>query len=35
MTFLMKLDPQYSQVRSNVLMSKELPSISEIYRMLL
>lgn len=35
MAFLMKLDPQFHQVRSNLLMSKDLPDVSEVYRMLL
>ena len=35
MTFLMNLDPQFNQVRTNLLMNKELPDVSEVYRMLL
>lgn len=35
MTFLMKLDPQFNQVRTNLLMTKELPDVTEVYRMLL
>ena len=35
MTFLMKLDPQFNQVRTNILMTKELPDVIEVYRMLL
>ncbi|CAO2832540.1 unnamed protein product [Amaranthus hypochondriacus] len=34
MQFLMKLDPKYSQVRTNILMMNELPSASLIYRLL-
>lgn len=34
MNFLMKLDPKYNQVRTNVLMMNELPSASLIYRLL-
>lgn len=35
LTFLMKLDQDYSQVRSNLLMNKVLLDITEVYRMLL
>lgn len=35
MHFLMKLDKQYSQVRTNLLMLQDLPSIQDVYRMLL
>ena len=35
MTFLMKLDPQFNQVRSSLLMHKDLPDVAEVYRMLL
>lgn len=35
MQFLMKLDPQYSQIRTNLLMLPDLPSIQDVYRMLL
>lgn len=35
LTFLMKLDQDYSQIRSSLLMNKELPDITEAYRMLL
>lgn len=33
MTFLMKFDPQYHQVRTSLLMYKELYDLSEVYRM--
>lgn len=32
--FLMKLDPKYKQTRSSLIMMKELPSLSEIYSIL-
>ena len=32
--FLMKLDPQFNQVRSSLLMHKDLPDVAEVYRML-
>lgn len=32
---LMKLDPEYHQVRSTLLMHKVLPDVTEVYRMLL
>ncbi|CAO2816266.1 unnamed protein product [Amaranthus hypochondriacus] len=35
LTFLMKLDPEYHQVRSTLLMHKDLPDVTEVYRMLL
>lgn len=35
LTFLMKLDPQYSQLRFTLLMTNDLPHITEVYRMLL
>ena len=35
MIFLMKLDLQFNQVRSNLLMHKDLLDVSEVYRMLL
>ncbi|CAO2832574.1 unnamed protein product [Amaranthus hypochondriacus] len=35
LTFLMKLDQEYSQVRSNLLMHKDLPNVTKVYRMLL
>ena len=35
MTFLMKIDYQYHQVRSNLLMTKELQRVSKVYKMLL
>ena len=34
MTFLMKLDPQFNQVRYSLLMHKDLPDVAEVYRML-
>ncbi|XP_057526482.1 uncharacterized protein LOC130805716 [Amaranthus tricolor] len=34
-TFHMKLDPQNSQVRTNVLLRKDMPDVREVYRMLL
>ena len=35
MTSLMKVDPQFNQVCSNLLTNKELHDVSEVYRMLL
>ena len=35
MHFLMKLDKQYNQVHTNLLMLQDLPSIQDVYRMLL
>ena len=35
MHFLMKLDKQYSQVRTNLLILQDLPSIQDVYCMLL
>ena len=35
MAFLMKLDPQFNQAKSNLLMSKDLPDVSDVYCMLL
>ena len=35
LTFLMKLDQEYSQVRSTLLMPKELPDVTKVYHMLL
>ena len=35
MHFLMKLDKQYNQVHTNLLMLQNLPSIQDVYRMLL
>lgn len=35
LTFLMKLDPDYNQVRSTLLMNKDLPDVTEVYRILL
>lgn len=35
MHFLMKLDKQYNQVRTHLLMLQELPNIQDVYRMLL
>lgn len=32
--FLMKWDPKYSQIRSNILMMPQLPSLNQPYRIL-
>ncbi|XP_057533142.1 uncharacterized protein LOC130811022 [Amaranthus tricolor] len=35
MEFLMKMNPKYQHIRSNILMMKELPSAAEAYRILM